>query len=77
LIITSQLVATKRKSKSVEIRDIQRCYSLFVDVKRSTKLVMEYHKEFLYNELDATSSNVDGMATVNEPEAPADSMQVG
>jgi RuvB-like protein 2 len=71
LIITSQLVATKRKSKSVEIQDIQRCFSLFVDVKRSTKLVMEYHKEFLYNELD-----VDGN-TEKASEPPTESMQVG
>jgi RuvB-like protein 2 len=71
LIITSQLVATKRKSKSVEIQDIQRCFSLFVDVKRSTKLVMEYHKEFLYNELD-----VDGN-TEKPTEPPTESMQVG
>jgi RuvB-like protein 2 len=70
LIITSQLVATKRKSKSVEIQDIQRCFSLFVDVKRSTKLVMEYHKEFLYNELD-----VDGN-TEKPTEPPTESMQV-
>jgi RuvB-like protein 2 len=66
LIITSQLVATKRKSKSVEIQDIQRCFSLFVDVKRSTKLVMEYHSEYLYNELDTEA-----------PAAPTESMQEG
>jgi RuvB-like protein 2 len=71
LIITSQLVATKRKSKSVEIQDIQRCFSLFVDVKRSTKLVMEYHKEFLYNELDVNGN------TEKPTEPPTESMQVG
>jgi RuvB-like protein 2 len=64
LIITSQLVATKRKSKTVDIKDIQRCFSLFVDVKRSTKMVMEYQKEFMFNELDESKQ-----------ETPAESMQ--
>ncbi|EEC50070.1 predicted protein [Phaeodactylum tricornutum CCAP 1055/1] len=50
LIITSQLTATKRKSKVVELADIERVYSLFVDIKRSTKLLMEYQKEFMYND---------------------------
>jgi hypothetical protein len=42
-----------------------------VDVKRSTKLVMEYHKEFLYNELTLT-------VTPEKPtRTPTESMQVG
>lgn len=54
LIITAKLTATKRKSKIVELEDVERVYELFVDVKRSTKLLMEYQKEFLYNELNET-----------------------
>ena len=42
----------KRKSAKVEIVDIKRCYKLFVDVKRSTQYLMEYNKEYMYNELD-------------------------
>jgi len=57
LIITSQLSAAKRKRKVVELEDIQRCYGLFVDVKRSTKLLMEYQKEFMFNEMDADKEN--------------------
>ena len=51
LIRTSYLRARKRKAKTVEMADIQRCYELFVDVQRSTKLLMEYQNEFLFNEL--------------------------
>jgi len=36
LITTSNLVAVKRKSAEVDVADIRKVYSLFVDVKRST-----------------------------------------
>ena len=36
----------------MEIEDIKRVYKLFVDVKRSTQYLMEYNKEFMFNELD-------------------------
>ena len=52
LIITSQLSAKKRKQKEVQLADIERCYKLFVDVKRSTKYLMEYQRDFLFNELN-------------------------
>lgn len=53
MIIAASLVAEKRKNSEVEIEDIKRVYTLFVDVKRSTQFLMEYQKEFMYNELDA------------------------
>ncbi|KAL3823569.1 hypothetical protein ACHAXA_002910 [Cyclostephanos tholiformis] len=52
MIIASSLAATKRKSATVEIDDVKRVYRLFVDVKRSTQYLMEYNKEFMFNELD-------------------------
>lgn len=51
MIIASSLVAEKRKCAQVEIEDIKRVYGLFVDVKRSTQFLLEYQKEFMYNEL--------------------------
>lgn len=36
LLTTSSLVSLKRKSKTVELADVQRCYSLFLDVERSS-----------------------------------------
>jgi RuvB-like protein 2 len=51
MIIASSLVAEKRKSAQVEIEDIKRVYGLFIDVKRSTQFLLEYQKEFMYNEL--------------------------
>mmetsp|Transcript_4731 Transcript_4731/g.7722 ORF Transcript_4731/g.7722 Transcript_4731/m.7722 type:complete len:497 (+) Transcript_4731:81-1571(+) len=52
MVITASLAAEKRKSAQVEIEDIKRVYKLFVDVKRSTQYLMEYNKEYMYNELD-------------------------
>jgi RuvB-like protein 2 len=51
MIIAASLVAEKRKSAQVELQDIKRVYTLFVDVKRSTQFLMEYQNEFMYNEL--------------------------
>jgi RuvB-like protein 2 len=55
----------KRKSGTVEIEDIKRVYRLFVDVKRSTQYLMEYNKEFMFNELDdRTTEYGDGEAAI-------------
>jgi RuvB-like protein 2 len=54
LIITSRLSASRRKSSKVQLQDVERCYKLFIDVKRSTSLLMEYQNKFLFNELDIT-----------------------
>ena len=56
MITTSSLVASKRKAGSVEIQDIKRVYGLFVDLKRSTQFLMEYQKDFMFNELADESS---------------------
>lgn len=50
IIITSSLVAKKQKSNKVQLVHIERCYTLFADVQRSTKFVMEYQNEFLFHE---------------------------
>ena len=34
----------------LEVEDIKRVYTLFVDVKRSTQFLMEYQQEFMFNE---------------------------
>ena len=59
-IITASLAAQKRKGTTVELRDVQRVYKLFVDVKRSTKFLMEYQDEFMFNELGSGGTRVDG-----------------
>jgi RuvB-like protein 2 len=59
MIMTASLVAMKRKGSAVEIQDIKKVYGLFVDVKRSTQFLMEYQKDFMFNELAEESSEDD------------------
>lgn len=44
MIMAAQLISIKRKGTQVEVDDIKKVYSLFVDVKRSTQFLMEYQK---------------------------------
>jgi RuvB-like protein 2 len=50
LITAAALVAAKRKSEEVDVVDIRRVYSMFVDVKRSTQYLMEHQKEYMFSE---------------------------
>jgi len=51
LIIAAALVCAKRKGVEVDVEDIKRVYSLFVDVKRSTQFLIEYQSEFMFHEI--------------------------
>lgn len=56
MIMTANLRARKRGKKSgssvVELKDVQHVYKLFFDIQRSTKFIMEYQNDFLFNELE-------------------------
>jgi len=63
LIIAAALVCAKRKGVEVEVEDIKRVYTLFVDVKRSTQFLLEYQSEFMFSEIqdkdaDMTDANL-------------------
>jgi RuvB-like protein 2 len=49
MITVASLCCQKRKGTEVNIEDIKRVYSLFVDVKRSTQFLMEYQRDFMFN----------------------------
>merc|ERR1712071_418771 len=51
LITVAHLVALKREAQEVDVQDIRKVYSLFVDVKRSTQFLMEYQQEFMFSEV--------------------------
>ncbi|CAM9861805.1 unnamed protein product, partial [Discosporangium mesarthrocarpum] len=44
MIMAAQLCSAKRKGNQVEVEDIKRVYTLFVDVQRSTEFLMQYQK---------------------------------
>lgn len=52
LIAAASLAAQRRKSSKVEIEDISKAYTLFLDVKRSVQYLQEYQEQYMYNEID-------------------------
>jgi len=61
LITAAALVAMKRKAPEVEVEDISRVYSLFIDIKRSTQFLIEYQNEFMFNEVNVPDEDDEGM----------------
>lgn len=51
LITTASLVSRRRKSTEVNIDDVKRVYSLFLDENRSTQFLKEYQDDFMFNEI--------------------------
>jgi len=58
LIIAAALVCAKRKGVEVEVEDIKRVYTLFVDVKRSTQFLIEYQSEFMFHEIQNADADM-------------------
>ncbi|XP_066999073.2 ruvB-like 2 [Anabrus simplex] len=58
LITTAALVSRKRKSTEVQMEDVKRVYSLFLDENRSAQFLKEYQDEFMFNELETTPMEV-------------------
>ncbi|KAI8599297.1 RuvB-like 2 [Dissophora ornata] len=52
LITASSFVAKKRKAVAVDVADIKRVYSLFLDEKRSVQMLKEYQGQYMYNEVE-------------------------
>eukprot|EP00656_Telonema_subtile_P008631 TRINITY_DN1402_c0_g1_i3.p1 TRINITY_DN1402_c0_g1~~TRINITY_DN1402_c0_g1_i3.p1 ORF type:complete len:422 (-),score=134.89 TRINITY_DN1402_c0_g1_i3:208-1473(-) len=49
MITAAHLVCQKRQGTEVDIQDIKRVYTLFMDLKRSVKMLEDYHKDFMFN----------------------------
>ncbi|XP_060533111.1 ruvB-like 2 [Cylas formicarius] len=52
LIMTSSLIARKRKAHEIDVDDIKRAYQLFFDEGRSVQFLREYQQEFMFNEVE-------------------------
>jgi RuvB-like protein 2 len=50
LITAANLVARKRKATAVDVQDIKRVYSLFLDEKRSVQYLKDYQDQYMFNE---------------------------
>jgi len=51
LITPAALQAKRRNHKQVTTEDIRKCYTLFLDEKRSTDYLKEFEEHFLYGSL--------------------------
>lgn len=59
LITAAALACQKRRGKAVEMEDISRVYSLFLDVKRSTQYLMEYQSQYMFSEVPGAAGDED------------------
>lgn len=50
IITAANLVAKKRKAPAVDVQDIKRVYSLFLDQKRSVQYLKDYQDQYMFNE---------------------------
>merc|ERR1711977_593188 len=66
MITTSHLVCTKRQGTEVSIADIKKVYTLFMDLKRSVKMLEDYHADFMFND---KSKDADDMEEDDDDEA--------
>jgi RuvB-like protein 2 len=68
LIAVSHVAAKKQKRHVIELRDVQRCSKLFVDVERSTaRLLGDDHNAFLFNQVASTGSTGGRTNTSQQP----------
>ncbi len=57
LITTSSLVAMKRKSQEVDIIDVRKVYSMFMDVQRSKQYLMDHQQDYMFSEVGNVGGN--------------------
>lgn len=60
LITVANVVASKRKSESVEVEDIKRAYTMFLDPQRSSAYVAEHEEWYINKEGKANLGAVNG-----------------
>lgn len=63
LITAASLVCRKRKGTEVNVDDIKRVYSLFLDEARSAQFLKEYQTEFMFHEDEAADPGSEAMET--------------
>jgi len=57
LITSAFLVAKRRKSQQVDVEDLKRVYTLFLDQKRSLKFLEDYQRQFMVAHFGAMSAS--------------------
>jgi RuvB-like protein 2 len=60
LISCAHLVAKRRKATTVEVDDIKRCYSYFLDEKRSVQWLKEQQGSLVFEEVGENEDELMG-----------------
>lgn len=55
LITAANLCARKRKATEVDVEDIRRVYSLFLDERRSVQYLKEFQDQYMFNDFKANN----------------------
>lgn len=63
LITTSNLVSRRRKAAEVTMDDVRKCYNLFLDETRSSKILKEYQDEYMFSEITDVADKSSTAAT--------------
>ncbi|PRD25186.1 UNVERIFIED_CONTAM: ruvbl2 [Trichonephila clavipes] len=63
LITAANLVCQKRKGTEVNISDVKRVYTLFLDEARSSQYLKEYQEDFMFSELGEAEKETKAMDT--------------
>ncbi len=61
LISCGQIIATKRKAEQVDVEDLRRAYSYFMDEKRSVQWLKEQQGNLMFEEVDGAATTVNHM----------------
>ena len=62
LISCAQVLAKKRKSETVDVEDLRRAYTYFMDEKRSVQWLKEQQGILMFEELDGHEDAMDTTA---------------
>lgn len=60
----------------VDVEDVSKAYSLFVDVKRSTQFMIEYQEQYMFNEVPGLDGLEGGDQPAGQGGASAEGMEV-
>ena len=58
LIACAQVVSRKRKSELVDVEDLRRSYTYFMDEKRSVQWLKEQQGSLIFEEIEGTADDV-------------------
>lgn len=76
LITAAAICCQRRKGAEVDVEDVSKVYSLFVDVKRSTQFLLEYQEQYMFNEVPGLGEDEIAGQQAEQRQGGAEGMEV-